>query len=106
MEWTSHTLTEVLFELANLDDVFACPQEYVDSSQDIAILRLTQNNVSVIVMIGTDDETNFYIVLEDNETSQYFNADNQSLKDTYIKALKEWNLIKWFNKKNNKCKIK
>ena len=77
----------------NVEDVLAFPQYYVDDSEDLVLLKIYhQSDISnpTYIMIGCNEDEKYYLVVEDNETSEdYLPADGQSMTDLYEKLLKE-----------------
>ena len=56
----------------DVEDVLAFPQNYVDDSQDLALLRIyhpSDITNPTYIMIGCDEYEKYYLVVEDNETS-------------------------------------
>jgi hypothetical protein len=77
----------------NIEDILTFPQYYVDSSQDLALLRIYHSNDinnPTYIMIGCDEYDKYYLVVEDNETSEdYIPEDGQSLTELFEKLLDE-----------------
>lgn len=81
----------------NIEDVLAFPQHYVDSSEDLVLLRIYHPNDidnPTYIMIGCDEYEKYYLVVEDNETFEdYIPEDGESLIELFTKLLNESNKI-------------
>ena len=82
---------------ANIEDVLMAPQDYVDSSEDLVLLRIYHaDDIAnpTYLMIGCDEYEKYYLVVEDNETSEdYIPEDGETLSDLFEKLLNEINKI-------------
>ena len=82
----------------SIEEILETPTDYVDSEQDIVLVKVHGKEVGnpVMIMIGTDDDLTkekdkivWYFLLEDND--QEFGklvSTQQGLKDNYEAALK------------------
>jgi hypothetical protein len=76
----------------NIEEILANPQNYVDDSEDIALLRVyhEDTNNPIYIMIGVDESEKYYLVVEDNDTSEdHYLGDNETLSDLFTKLLDE-----------------
>ena len=67
-------MTLEILHKANIEEIIEVPQEYVDDTQDIALLRVTckkEKDNPTYLLIGQDESTQeYYLVIEDNDTSE------------------------------------
>ena len=78
----------------NVEEVLMYPQYYVDDTQDIALLRIIYDcDVSnpTYILVGQDEQDErYYLVVEDNETSEdYYLEDSETLLELYERLLDE-----------------
>ena len=77
----------------NIEDVLAFPQNYIDSSEDLVLLKIYHpSDISnpTYIMIGCDEYEKYYLVVEDNETSSdYYPEDGETLSELFEKLLDE-----------------
>ena len=71
----------------NVDEVLENPSEYVDETFDLPLVEINK----ILIMVGKNEEDGrYYLVVEDDETSQdYYLNENESLIEKY-----EWLLEK------------
>ena len=82
---------EVLNE-NSIEEIMACPQQYIDTTQDVVLLRVIYSgeaNNPTYLMIGQDENTaEYYLVLEDNDTTEdFYPTENQTLVQLYEELL-------------------
>ena len=77
----------------NIEEILMFPQYYVDSSEDLALLRIYDKddvNNPTYIMIGCDEHNKYYLVVEDNETSEdYIPEDGETLSELFEKLLND-----------------
>ena len=77
----------------NIVEVLSHPQYYVDSSEDVVLLKIHDEediNNPTYLMIGVDEYNKYYLVVEDNDTSEdYVPKDESTLLELYIELLEE-----------------
>lgn len=81
----------------NIEDVLISPQDYVDSSEDLVLLKIyNPSDIAnpTYLMIGCDEYEKYYLVVEDNETFEdYIPEDGEGLTELFTKLLNEINKI-------------
>ena len=81
----------------NIEEVLSSPQDYVDSSEDLVLLRIFHSSDIVnptYIMIGCDEYGKYYLVVEDNDVSEdYPLSDGETLSELFVKLLNEINNI-------------
>ena len=77
----------------NIEEILMFPQYYVDSSEDLALLRIYDKddiNNPTYIMIGCDENEKYYLVVEDNDVSEdYPLSDGETLLELFEKLLNE-----------------
>ena len=77
----------------SIEEVLMHPQYYVDASEDLTLLRVYHpDDITnpTYIMIGCDESEQYYLVVEDNETSEdYIPEDGESLTELFAKLLNE-----------------
>lgn len=78
---------EILKEVC-IEDIIEKPQDYVDDTQDIALLRVIyekEKENPTYLLIGQNESTKeYYLVIEDNDVSEdYYPNDGQTLLELY-----------------------
>ena len=86
-------LIEVLCK-ENIEEVLMDPEHYVDDTQDIALLRIIDEDDGsnpTYIMIGQDEQNEqYYFVVEDNEMSEdYYPENSETLPELYERLLYE-----------------
>lgn len=75
----------------NIEKILANPQDYVDSSEDIVLLRIRQSDDidnPTYIMLGVDEYEKYYLVVEDNDVSEdYLPKDGETLLELFDKLL-------------------
>ena len=76
-----------------LEEILTNPYEYVDNSQDIVLAEIYEDEEidnPIYIMIGSDEWEDYYLVVEDNDTSEdIYPEDDETLLDLYIRLLEE-----------------
>ena len=74
-----------------IEEILRFPQYYVDDSEDLALLKVyDKNNIDnpTYIMIGCDEYEKYYLVVEDNDTSEdYIPDDGETLSELFEKLL-------------------
>ena len=77
----------------NIEEVLSSPQDYVDSSEDLVLLKIyhpSDITNPTYMMIGCDEYEKYYLVVEDNETFEdYVPNDGETLLELFEKLLNE-----------------
>lgn len=76
----------------NIEEVLRNPEQYVDFREDKVLVRYYGKDTSnpTYIMIGQDEYDKFYLVIEDNDTSEdVYTSENESLEDLFNKLLQE-----------------
>jgi uncharacterized membrane protein len=76
----------------NIEEVLRNPEQYVDFREDKVLIRYYGEDTSnpTYIMIGQDEYDKFYLVIEDNDTSEdVYTSENESLEDLFNKLLQE-----------------
>lgn len=76
----------------NVVEVLRNPEQYVDFREDKVLIRHYGEDTSnpTYIMIGQDEYDKFYLVIEDNDTSEdIYTSENESLEDLFNKLLQE-----------------
>lgn len=84
-------LTEVITP-EDVDEIFRSPEDYVDSSYDMPLIRILADGRKLFtILIGIDDNGDVYLVAEDNEVAEDFYPDaGETLWDVYERVIKDW----------------
>lgn len=82
--------TEVITN-ENLDEMFERPQDYVDDSFDLPIMKLYNGDEEITVLLGVNSDGKAYIALENDEVSEdFYPSYGETLWDAYETALADW----------------
>ena len=77
----------------NIEEVLMFPQYYVDSSEDLVLLKIYDKDDidnPTYIMVGCDEDEKYYLVVEDNETSaDYYPEDGETLSELFEKLLND-----------------
>lgn len=76
----------------NIEEVLRNPEQYVDFREDKVLIRYYGQDTSnpTYIMIGQDEYDKFYLVIEDNDTSEdVYTSENESLEDLFSKLLQK-----------------
>ena len=88
----SKMLMKVL-DIDLLEEILTNPYEYVNNSQDIVLAEIYEDEEidnPIYIMIGSDEYEDYYLVVEDNDTSEdIYPEDEETLLELYIRLLEE-----------------
>ena len=74
----------------NIDDILLKPEVFVNESFDKPLVKILGDNPTWILIGQNEDDGRYYLVVEDDETSQdYYPENNQKLAQLFINILKE-----------------
>lgn len=75
----------------NIEEVLKNPRDYVDSSEDIVLLKIHHSDdISnpTYIMLGVDEYDKYYLVVEDNDVSEdYVPKDEATLLELFDEIL-------------------
>lgn len=86
----NNTMIEVVHS-ENIEDILINPQDYVDSSEDVVLLKIHHSDdISnpTYIMLGVDEYDKYYLVVEDNDVSEdYIPKDGATLSELFDEIL-------------------
>lgn len=85
-------LIEVMVK-ESIAEILEVPQDYVTPSEDLVLVRIYHTydiTNPTYIMIGCDEYEKYYLVVEDNDTSEdYLPAEGKTLQELFDELLKE-----------------
>ncbi len=71
----------------NIEEILNTPANFVDDTFDKALVKITDDDYSWMILIGQNEDTGvYYLVVEDDEMSEdYYPEDDETLEELYNK---------------------